>query len=171
MPAPLLSSMAKSHSSRASKHTVLTPLIRLGQNNVFVPLLRDEFKLAPFEIKSWPHLVGRPVDEAIREIEKEHPGKMIVSCDNQIYFSQQRNEVWIDMHCYYPFSLTINFVLFFQSSRWRNWFFMRPWNWTRNRIVYVCFSTRIITSRVFRRMDSFACLTNKIHSWTFSSTR
>ena len=46
---------------------------------MFVSLIRDEFKLAPFEIKSWPHLVGRPVDEAVKEIEREHPGKIALS--------------------------------------------------------------------------------------------
>ena len=40
-------------------------------------LNREEFKLAPFEVKSWPHLVGTPLDEAVKEIRREHPGKSI----------------------------------------------------------------------------------------------
>jgi hypothetical protein len=56
-------------------------------------LIRDEFKLAPFEIKSWPHLVGRPVDEAIKEIEKEHPGKMTVPCDYKPFFRNSETKL------------------------------------------------------------------------------
>ncbi|UJR07151.1 hypothetical protein I4U23_011439 [Adineta vaga] len=33
----------------------------------------EELKLAPFESKSWPDLVGKPVDEAIEEIKRENP--------------------------------------------------------------------------------------------------
>ena len=38
---------------------------------------REEFKLAPFEVKSWPHLVGTPLDEAVKEIQRDHPGKSV----------------------------------------------------------------------------------------------
>ena len=53
-------------------------------------LLRDELKLAPFESKSWPHLVGKPVDEAIEEIRRENLGKTTFLClDEYCHFYVQ----------------------------------------------------------------------------------
>ena len=61
---------------------------------MFTSLIRDEFKLAPFEIKSWPYLVGRPVDEAVREIEQKHPGKTVSPYGRTLCFfsSKKRKE-------------------------------------------------------------------------------
>ncbi len=48
-----------------------------GRKNSDELFFRDELKFAPFESKSWPHLVGKPIDEAIEEIKRENPGKLI----------------------------------------------------------------------------------------------
>ena len=48
--------------------------MNIHENNCFMSLFREEMKLAPFESKSWPDLVGKPVDAAIEEIRRENPG-------------------------------------------------------------------------------------------------
>jgi hypothetical protein len=55
-------------------HTLPTDVKILS---LLVFLTREEFQLAPFEVKSWPHLVGTPLDEAVKEIQREHPGMSV----------------------------------------------------------------------------------------------
>ncbi|CAF1174524.1 unnamed protein product [Adineta ricciae] len=61
---------------------------------------RDLLKLAPYESKSWPHLLGKPIDEAIEEIKRENPEyhveKLPLHCPMKLDVRPNRVRVFFD---------------------------------------------------------------------------